>query len=671
MPYISRFTRRGSARPPQAVQPPIVAHMDLRGLDLTSPYDSIQKNRSPFAQNFRMYAQEAGDRRVAISNRKGSGRYLDAVAEAQAGGNESTTGSTDALFSQTVWKAMRYTPTATGPLTRLDLRLKQNGASGPVVVELYTDDAGKPGKLLADSGIFNAAIHESPAYVDCHFVEAPKVTSGTNYWIVVHMQEDGTGQYAWRTNTDSSLALTSNTSGLAWESAGYSLAFKGYVSSSAQITGITRYTPISAANSTLIAVNGTMYKGNDVTGGVTSIATGLNPSATDYYFADMDGKKFWVNGLDNMKTYDGTTVETITHSQLPILKYIVAHKNRIFGVNAAEPNKLHYSEDPGNDDGAGNLWYKAWLSTSFRYSPVPKANDPITGIIPFQDNLYIYTRTNKNVLYGSDPGSFTERQATGKKGCVSMKALVADENYMYFVGTDGFYRSNGSSDEKISDNGTYGVQPEFDSISDLNKCVVVKWRGQIRFYYPGPGSAVNNKCLIWHTVFQEWFMDTNAYVSRAFALTDGDDPDALLEVNSNAPMVTYAEVSQSDYGKAIDFKYHCNYEAFGNPAQRKRLPRLLPLIEGEGGTYKVKVGIDKDRMDTPVWHDYLLETSGPKIGEFSVGDGTLLGIGTQFQPKRIQTSGYAYYWQLRLESKAIDNKVRFIGYVLSLRTKRM
>lgn len=668
----SAFATNRPVSVPAGNSTPSAVKIDLRGIDLTSPYDAIQKNRSPFARNFRMYAQENGDRRVAISNRKGSGRYLDPIGEVANVSDQSTTNSTDALIGvSTNWLAMKFVPNSSGQLTHIDLRLKQNGASGPLIVELWTDNAGVPGTKLADTGILNSDINTTPAYVSARFIESPTVTSASTYWIVTHMQDDGTGNYSWRTNSDSALALVSNNGGLSWTAAGYSLAYKTFITPAVSINGITRYAPETSTNSTLFVVGTTMYKGNDNTGASTSLATGLSASATDYFFAEMDGKKFWANGYDDLKYYDNTTVSTITHVNLPKLRLMVAHKNRIFGVSATDPNRLVFSEDPGNDDGAGHTWYSAWLSTSFIYVPTPKAQDPITALVVFQDNLYIFTRTSKYVLYGSDPGSFSVRQSTGRKGALHQNGVYADENYIYFVSTDGLYRHNGSSDEKISDNGQYGVQPEFSAMAEPDKCFVTKWKGMVRFYYPSANSAYNNRCLLWHTVFQEWFLDTDAFVARAVVYNDGDDPDYMIEACSTAPRVMYAEMDYNNLGKAIDFQYHCKYDSFGNPAQLKRIQKLFPMIEGANGNYTIQVGIDKDREDTPVWTDYAIETSGAKIGQFAIGDGTKLGIPSQFKPKRISVSGYAYYWQLRVKRKAINNKVAFIGYVLATRGKRL
>lgn len=672
MAFKSTFSRKRRPKAPSSAGATPMVQIDLRGLDLTSSYDTITKNRTPYAKNFRLFAQEQGDRRVAISSRKGSGKYLSPLSQAVSVQDISVTGAADKLLGiQTNWLAMKFIPTSTAPLTRVDLNLKSNSASGPLLVDIYTDVSGSPGVKLAGSGILNSAIISTASYVPARFVEAPTLTSGTSYWIVVHAQDDGTGNYIWTSNTSTTSAKTSNTGGLTWTAAAYSLNYKAYQPSTAAILGLARYTPDTSSNKTLVPIGSAMYIGDDVAGTLSSLATGLSINATNYYFSEADGKIFWVNGYDNVKWYDGATVTTMTFTNLPVLKLGVFHQNRLFGISATEPNKLVYSEAPGNDDGAGNLWYNAWLSTSFIYIPHPKANDPITAIIPFQNNLYIFTRTGKWTLFGSDPGSFNLREATGHKGAVSQNAVYADENYIYFAAPDGIYRFNGSSDELISDRPAYGVQAEFSNIADLNKVFITKWKRLIRIYYPVSGTAYNNKCLLWHTNFEEWGIDTDSLTKYALPLTDGDDPDMLMEASSTAPAVHYAEQDYNNMGKPIDFEYDCKYDNFGNPAQRKRIKRFYPLLEGEDHDYSVQVGIDKDRENTPIYSDFALTASGPKIGHFKIDSVTDLGVFNQFKPVRLRTTGFAYYWQVRIQRNAINNPVRFVGYVMTFRGKRI
>lgn len=814
MPYASAFSQKTKNKPPtnqdrvpRALKYPIT-RVDWRGLDITSPYDAIKGNRATFGHDFRIYAEESDSRNVSVSSRKGSGPYIPALSSAVDQQNTTTTGAADKPVGLlTEWKAMKFTAGVTGPLVKVGLNLKKTTSSaGPIVIKIYTNSSGKPGTLIAESGILNSAITTSYAYVNAHFIEAPTVTSGQVYWIVAYIQDDGASTYSWSSNTTTTLALTSNSTGTSWSSTIYSLNFKTYVCSTALIKGGVRFAPTTSVNKTVIPIGTTLYSADDVTGALTAILTGQSSSATQYYFAYADNKLFWVNGFNDLTTWDGssitsnsnlatngtfeanvtgwtggtgttvtrdtgagnfrtgvagmklvgsggnhavatfpmtyekgkqytltmyvkgtasqtvtpraqgvlgpavtltggwdlltytfiatsggaatygvesgtnnatiyvddvdlrwTGIQTITHSQLPILSNLLFHKNLLIGQSAADPNKLIWSEAPGNDDGAGAFWYNAYLSTSFIYVPTSKASDPITALASFQDNLYIFSRSGKWTLYGSDPGSFTLRQATGKKGCVGQNALFVDENNMYFAAPDGLYRFNGSKDDIISTL----VQSEFASIANINNICTTKWKRQIRFYYSASGSPVNNSCLLWHTVFEEMTKDTDTFVSYAIPFTDGDDADQLVELSSVAPRATYAEVDYNNHGKAIDFIYYCKNDSMGIPAMRKRLTRFFPLLEGDGGNYPVQVGVDKDMEDETRYVNYSLKQGAALIGQFAVGDGTLIEKNIQFKPTRFRISGYAYYWQVRVKRRAINNRVRFIGYVLAIRTKRL
>ena len=670
MPFTSRFSRRPAPVIPSARPSAEIVRVDMRGLDKTTPLDVMEQNRTPRARNFRIYAEEQNDRRVTVSNRKGAGFYTTPIGETLDIEDTDTTGQADAEIGVfTKWKAMRVTPSVSGRLTKAEITIKSvTGGKGPIVIEFRNEVDGRPGELLATSGILPSGISDS-AYTSTpiYFLDAPEVTATENYYLIAHIQDDGEGTYYWRSNTATQFALTSNSGGLSWDAATYSLNFKLHISPATPVKGIARFAPESGLNRTLMAVDQNMYYVTDGTGATTSIVGSLNASATDYYFAYMDGKTFWVNGYDTLRTWNGTTHAAVTHTQLPVLSLMCAHKNRIFGVSASDKNKLVFSEDPDNDDGAGNEWYNAWLSTSYIYIPSPKASEPITAIVPFQDNLVVFTRSSKYILYGSDPGSFTVRQSTGNKGALHQKGVYADENYIYFVANDGFYRWNGSEDEIISD----PIQTTFDSISDPSKVAVTKYQRQIRFYYPSSGSAYNDSTAIYHTVLKEWMEDTETPVGRAVIWNDADDPRVLVEASSLVGAAYYAEQDDNALGKAIDFVYDCKPDSMGNPAKKKRVNKLFPLIEGENGNYFVEFGVNKDRQDTQSYRKIYLTSEGPRLGEFTLGDGTVLGGGSEYDPKRFRVSGYAKYFQLRLRRKAINNPVNFIGYVLSYREKRL
>jgi hypothetical protein len=163
MAYRSRFSSQTKPIIPAAPKVAEVVRVDWRGLDLVSPYDVIEKYRTPSAKNFRIYAQEGDDRRVAVRSRNGSGTYLQALGSVLDSSNISTTGASDKAFSAGVpWLAMKYTASDTGPLDKIEVNIKSDATSrGPVIVEIYDNNSGAPGTKIADSGILSSSISTS------------------------------------------------------------------------------------------------------------------------------------------------------------------------------------------------------------------------------------------------------------------------------------------------------------------------------------------------------------------------------------------------------------------------------------------------------------------------------------------------------------------------------
>lgn len=379
--------------------------------------------------------------------------------------------------------------------------------------------------------------------------------------------------------------------------------------------------------------------------------------------------------IDDVEIID-TGVEYIIDPQLPLLSQVIMHKDRLWGVDASDPNKIVFSENPGNPayDPTGvtpttprEQWYYAWLSVSFWYVPRPHNGSPITALVSFQDALTVFTQDNKYVLSGYDRGSLFLRQSTGNKGALSRRGVINDENKIYFVAADGLYEHNGSSDTKLSSL----INPLFDGCGQKQMITPVIWKNEVRFYMASQGSPVNDTCVIYNKDLEEMMYDTNVYVNRAIYYNDADDEQQLVEFSSLVPVSYMAEQNYHSVGAPIDFEYRLKYDSMGTPAQRKRLRRFYPILQGVDNSFTIQLAMDKDFEDSPRIKDLFMATKGAKWGEFKWGDGTQFGGDKSFQLKRQSYSGYANYWQLRVARKGVNNRVAFIGAQFSYKTKRL
>lgn len=790
--------------------------LDLRGLDMVTPVDLISNGHTPYSKNFRLYAQQSDDRRVAVSSRKGPGYYTKQLRETLLDGLSDSTGASLVDVGAIVGvHAIQFIASRTERLTAVELNVSnEGGATGPLMVSVYTDDKGKPGRLLAESSIQSGDIGKTPKYLPARFIQAPALNANSKYWIVINIQDDGKGFYKLSATTTGSGAYKTDSALSQLQHQPYSLNYKIYSAPGETDKGAYRFARDNGQNTTLVAYGTSMYRIDEANGNLVEIISGLSPHANEYRFTNGDNKVFWVNGYDQLTAWDGTIeseaqnmvsnpsmeinasgytallgsavarsaseyrsspasllvtaasgvrgaslsvrllknrrykisywikgspasgdtfltingnatplsdsrhampstwtkfeqyytpgtdantldfradstnffiddisitetgVEYIIDTELPVLSDIIMHKDRLWGVVASDPNKLVFSENPGNPayDPTGKIpttsreqWYHEWLSVSYWYVPRPHNGSPITSLVSFQDTLVVFTQDNKYILSGYDRGSFSLRQSTGNKGAISQRGVVYDENSIYFVSDDGFYVYNGSSDQKLSTL----INPLFDGCNQKTKITPVIWKNQVRFYMSSSGSADNDLCVVFDKDLKELMLDTDTWVNRALYYNDADDDHQLVEFSSLTAVAYLAEKNYHSLGTPIDFEYRLKYDSMKSPMQRKRIRRFYPILQGVDNTFKINLAMDKDFEDSPKVKEQLLTTNGAKWGEFKWGDGTIYGGNKSFKPKRQSYSGYAYYWQLRVSRKGVNNRVAFVGAQYSYKSKRL
>lgn len=651
---------------PAARAPKVNTILNYSGLDALNPHDMIETGRSPFAHDFRIYDSNSDSRKVQITTRRGSGLYTDVFGETEDDTDTDTTGASltdvDTLLN---WRAVKFTPANSGRLTKVELNIKRNTGFAPLIVEIYNEDWVK----IADSSILEENITESLSYQPAHFIEAPSVDGVSDYYIVTYIQDDGSGAYQLSTNTASETAYQSNSGIAGFEAADYAINFKTYVSPDLVEKGLYRFNQEGGTNLTMVVYpgedNDILYAVDDSDGTFDIVDDTLDLDATEYSFDVMDGKLFYVNAYDDLRAWDGTTVETITDTELPILKYIRVYKDRLWGVVADEQNKIVFSEAPGNPSSSpvDEQWYYHWLSTSFMYQPAPKVADPIMALVPFQDVLKVLTTGNKIDIYGYDYDTFSAQQNADTKGTLS-PSTATDGTFLYTVGKEGIIRHNGTSGVIITTN----VQPIYDAIQDKSKINIAYWNNTLRVYF---GSGAADQILIYDIIRDEWMRDTETWAKRGVAFNDADDDSQLAESSSLIGRIMFAETGYSALGKAIDFVYWTKYESLGAPANRKRIIKFFPLFEPADRDFRIDVSMDRDMQNLPLKKQVFLTVSGAEWGGFNWNDGTTWGSNTAFIAPRLRFPGYAYYYQTRISRRAINNQVKFYGTQYSYKMKRL
>lgn len=625
---------------------------DLRGLNLIAPDQIMPKGETPYTINSRMYARNDNDSRVANRTRMGSSRLTTAVGETLSTENV-TTGTGDLAVTTDRIIAQPFDAGSSNALTRIDLEIKREaGATGHVIVEIAADNGGVPGAVIAESSILSSAITTSYQYLPAYFMDAPSVTSGQQYWVLVYTQDNGSGQYSVRQTADAgALDLDSVDDRVSWTSLGVSFRFKSYLADNNGVKGWQRRYPSNGVNRTLFAAAGDVYSAHD-DGTVDTLDSTLNSGSAAVRFAFVDDKSIWVNGINAPRWYDGSAVSNLTNAPLAA-SHVIIHQGRAMFVT--DKTLVRFSE----------LYdFTTYPSVNFFYVPDPKNSDPITGWRSFQDNLVIWTHETKHIVYGSDISSFTRKEAIGTKGAVSDEAIAVDKNLAYFMADDGTVNAfNGISDKDISGK----MEPEFSSIVDKSKVRLHLYRNQLRVYYPKAPSAHNNRMALYDIATDQWFMDTGRNITGSLEWTQDDNE--LIEFSSVSPWLFTGEQGYSDAGKAIDWKYWTNYKTYGSGASKKRVKRFRPVLRTVDANYTMLVGKDMDFANRPDMREYIVSGGGAKWGSFVWGDGTKYGRNRMIDEKSAM-SGRGRHIQYRFERKGVETPVELYGYIAQVKEGR-
>lgn len=104
--------------------------------------------------------------------------------------------------------------------------------------------------------------------------------------------------------------------------------------------------PRTATASDFLCAHGTdIYKFNSGTGEYASVQSGMNASATEYFFASYGGLCFITNGYDTLRQWNGTAVSATGGGATAGCRYCWAHGDRVWeAATAANPDRAYYCE---------------------------------------------------------------------------------------------------------------------------------------------------------------------------------------------------------------------------------------------------------------------------------------------------------------------------------------
>lgn len=210
--------------------------------------------------------------------------------------------------------------------------------------------------------------------------------------------------------------------------------------------------------------------------------------------------------VDNIADTDLGRILDYDNDKPPVFSYIKTHKNGLFGVEAANPNRLRFSK---------RFNYSSWPELFF-IDIDSNDGDVISGIYPFFDQLVIFKRKSIYILSGDDETNFAVQRANTdfRIGCVAFRSIALLNNTLAFLSERGPFVFDGLRVVYIGDK----IENIFNKNS-ANQTIAFNWNQQgiscasaykrdfKNWYFlaiPTGASNSNNLILVYDFVINAW-----------------------------------------------------------------------------------------------------------------------------------------------------------------------
>lgn len=263
---------------------------------------------------------------------------------------------------------------------------------------------------------------------------------------------------------------------------------------------------VTVANDSIDLTNVTVSTDPQVTARNIYRTLGTGSAGTILFFVGTINDNVTTVFNDNVADTDLGAILEYDNDKPPILSFIKTHKNGLFGVEAANPNRMWFSK---------RFNYSAWPALFF-IDIDSNDGDVISGIYPFFDQLVIFKRKSIYILSGTDETNYSIQRANTdfRVGCVAFRSIALLDNQLAFLSERGPFVFDGLRVQYIGDkiesifNKT---NPNLNSVFNWVQqgiCCASAYKRDFKNWYflaiPCGASNRNNLILVYDFVVQAW-----------------------------------------------------------------------------------------------------------------------------------------------------------------------
>lgn len=303
--------------------------------------------------------------------------------------------------------------------------------------------------------------------------------------------------------------------------------------------------------------------------------------------------------------------------------------------------------------------------------PAIKTGDPLTAMFNLGGVIYIMTRRNKYQMFAQTAEAWSQNASNAQNGTFSQESIVCDLNYAYFANDNGVYIFDGASEASLTEN---TIQNVYDNIPNKEQIVCDLYKNRLYVYYPSQAGGPNDSCLVYNINLRVWeSFDSNAYVSATSARQNSSS--RFICGHSKIGMLLLNEAGNySDMSSPIAFNLETGYQHFGATSQLKRITKWRPEMATTEKPYTCECGYALDFTDQ-VQYAFSIDLERQEVvtSDYVWDNPSDYGVPAipTIHTTIPQVNGEFYRCQIRYQHIAAFEPVIFRSHTLTVQTQRI
>ncbi len=373
------------------------------------------------------------------------------------------------------------------------------------------------------------------------------------------------------------------------------------------------YTRFNDGTRILLCAEGTtVYRYNEGTSNWDSIDATMD-DGTPIHFITYKDVVYWANGVDSMRSYDGTTVST--HALAGLLPNYLAVQNDVVytcGI-ATDPSTVFYTDaNPASVQADG---FKNDV-------PINQDEGYITGIHPFGAIVVVGKSKGIYTLNVFSSPNETIEAIDFEGNLESHRSMVSIENDLFVMSREGVYslaQRGGTTGSYRAFPFTRSVQELVDRIDDKSTVCGIYFPDENNLYYGGnvDQGSTNDTLLVYSNLVSRpqerrfaWTQYENINANDFTIYTDADGDRHMLVANAFGGQVIEMETGWTDDGIEIRGSVRTKTFDFGAPEGWKTFPEI-----DAGGLIS-----SQEEVDFSIDIDGVTTTKSFTGTQFAIGD---------------------------------------------------